>query len=64
LIIDDLFNHVPPTSRFPDSEDDNWLRALSIGLVIACHWLNDGRGGDQWFMGNLGVRIFFVISVI
>lgn len=32
------------------------LRAISIGLVIFAHIMN----GD--FMGNLGVRIFFVIS--
>lgn len=34
----------------------NGLRAVSIGLVITAHLLN----GD--FLGNLGVRVFFVIS--
>src|SRR5205814_4799975 len=43
------------------------LRALSIALVMFAH-LNDTRGFgsspelEHWQLGNLGVRVFFVIS--
>jgi len=43
------------------------LRALSIALVMVAH-LNDTRGFvssreiERWELGNLGVRVFFVIS--
>ncbi len=43
------------------------LRALSIALVMFAH-LNDTRGFissaevERWQLGNLGVRVFFVIS--
>jgi peptidoglycan/LPS O-acetylase OafA/YrhL len=39
------------------------MRAISIGLVIAFHLIGTSRlGGAFMLLGNLGVRIFFVIS--
>jgi len=39
------------------------LRAISISLVIVSHLIGTSRfGGTFMFLGNLGVRIFFVIS--
>ncbi len=38
------------------------VRAVSIALVILCHFGNDMGFGDPLKLGSLGVRIFFVIS--
>ncbi|HVE58040.1 MAG TPA: acyltransferase, partial [Pyrinomonadaceae bacterium] len=38
------------------------LRAISIVLVIAGHWLHVLGYGNLGNLGNLGVRVFFVIS--
>jgi peptidoglycan/LPS O-acetylase OafA/YrhL len=38
------------------------IRALSISLVILCHFGRDVGWGDPFDLGSLGVRIFFVIS--
>ena len=38
------------------------LRAISIVLVIAGHWLHVLGVGNAGNLGNLGVRVFFVIS--
>jgi len=38
------------------------LRAIAVSLVIACHFGNDFGVPDVFNLGDLGVRIFFVIS--
>ncbi len=38
------------------------IRAVSISLVIICHFARDVGWGDRFDLGSLGVRIFFVIS--
>jgi peptidoglycan/LPS O-acetylase OafA/YrhL len=38
------------------------LRTISIALVVAGHWLHVLGGGNAGNLGNMGVRVFFVIS--
>lgn len=38
------------------------IRALSIGMVILCHFSDDMGWGAPFNLASLGVRIFFVIS--
>jgi peptidoglycan/LPS O-acetylase OafA/YrhL len=38
------------------------IRAVSIAMVIVCHYGRDVGWGDPLGLGSLGVRIFFVIS--
>ena len=38
------------------------IRAISIALVMICHFGRDVGLGDPFDLGSLGVRIFFVIS--
>jgi peptidoglycan/LPS O-acetylase OafA/YrhL len=38
------------------------LRAVAVGLVLICHFGNDYGFDDVFNSGDLGVRIFFVIS--
>ena len=57
MIVPDLPRHIPSL---------NGLRALSIILVIIAH-AGDTRGAPAWLrllkpFGNLGVRVFFLIS--
>lgn len=38
------------------------VRAIAIGLVIVCHLGGDLGVGDPFGLGNIGVRVFFVLS--
>jgi peptidoglycan/LPS O-acetylase OafA/YrhL len=38
------------------------IRAVAVALVLACHYGNDFGISDFFNVGDLGVRIFFVIS--
>jgi len=49
----------PNTHRIPSLDG---IRAISIALVIVCHFGRDVGWGDPLDLGSLGVRIFFVIS--
>jgi peptidoglycan/LPS O-acetylase OafA/YrhL len=47
------------SSRIPSLDG---IRAISIFLVLICHYGRDVGWGDPFDLGSLGVRIFFVIS--
>jgi peptidoglycan/LPS O-acetylase OafA/YrhL len=47
------------TPRIPSLDG---LRAVSITLVLVSHFINCLGYNDPLFLGNLGVRVFFVIS--